>query len=121
MHKKGNNGVKDQYYSKEEYRKLSTNAKEKLRKICEWCPQGGRPRGGGDIGIEPHKKIRKVKKKSKKFQRIIKKLEAKRVDDENKSNSSDSDDSSVDDAARTNHNHPALTRQSTVKGESKRG
>ena len=77
LHKKCNDGVKYRYYSKEEYKKLSTNYKEKPWKIHEGCPQGGRPRGGGEKGNKPHTNIRKFEKKAKKLQRTIKKLEAK--------------------------------------------
>ena len=42
-------------------------------------------------------------------------------DDNDKSNVCDSDDSSDDDVAGPNRNHPALMRQDTGKGESKRG
>ena len=84
-------------------------------------PQAGRPQGGSEKGSKQHKNIRKVEQKAKKFQGTIKKLEAKRVDDNNKSNSSDCDDLSVNDAAGTNRNHPALMHQATGKGESKRG
>ena len=41
-------------------------------------------------------------------------------DDDKKSASSESDDSSADDAAGPNRNHPALTRQATGKGESRK-
>ena len=42
-YKKGNNGVKQRYYSKEDYKKLSTNAKKKFRKHHKGYPQGGSP------------------------------------------------------------------------------
>ena len=118
-HQKGNDGVENWYHSKEDYKKLSTNAKEKLRNLRKGRPQGGRTRGGGETVNKPHKNIHKLEKNAKKFQRTIKKLEAKRVsnDDNEKSNSSDSDYLSADDADVPNHNHPALTLQATDKGE----
>ena len=123
LHRKGNDEVKDRYYSKEQYKKLSTNSRENLWKLREGRPQGGRPQGRRDKENEPHKKIRKLEQKAKKFQRTIKKLEAKRVsnDDNEKSNSSDSDYLSADDAAGPNHNHPTLRRQGTAEGEIKVG
>ena len=60
LHNKWNNDVEYRYYSNEDYKKLSTNAKEKLRKLCKGRPQGGRTRGGGDKGNKPHKKVRKL-------------------------------------------------------------
>ena len=120
-HKKGNDGVKERYYSKEEYKKLSTDAKEKLRKLREGLTQGGRPRGGGEKESKPHKKIRKIEQKANKLQHTIKKLESKRVDDYDKRNYSDSDDSSTEGVAGPNRNHPALMRQATGKGKNKRG
>ena len=52
-HMNGNDDVKDQYYSKKEYNKLSTNSKEKLWKIFEGRSQGGRPQGGDEKGRKP--------------------------------------------------------------------
>ena len=60
LHNKWNNDVEYRYYSNEDYKKLSTNAKEKLRKLCKGRPQGGRTRGGVDKGNKPHKKVRKL-------------------------------------------------------------
>ena len=76
-HKKWNDDAKYRYYSKEDYKKLSTNAKEKTRKLHEGRPQGGRPRGGGERRNKPLKNIRKLEQKAKKLQRTTKKLEAK--------------------------------------------
>ena len=114
--RKGMTVSKTGKYSKEQYKKLSTNAKEKLWKLCEGLPQDGRPREGGEKVIERHKNIRKLEKKAKKLQITINKLEAKRVDEDNKSNSSDSDALIANATAGTNRNHPALTRQANDKG-----
>ena len=43
LHKKGNVDAEDWYYSKEEYKKIPTNSKEKLWKLHEGRPQDGRP------------------------------------------------------------------------------
>ena len=59
-YRNGNNDVKDQYYSKEEYMKISTNSKLKLGKLCEGLPQGAKPRGGGEKGSKLHKNICKL-------------------------------------------------------------
>ena len=123
LHKKVNNDIENRYFSTKEYNKLSTNAREKLRKLLKGRPQGGTPRGGGEKRNKPPKKTRKFEQKAKKLQRTIKKLEVKRIsnDDDNKSNSSDYDDWIDDDVARPNHNHPILTRQATREGGSKQG
>ena len=69
------------------------------------------------------KSICKLERKEMEMKITIKKLEGNRVPNDNneKSNSSISDDSSADDAAGTNHNHPALTRQANGKRKIKRG
>ena len=123
LHSNSNYDVEYRYYLKEEYKKISTNAKEKLRKLCKGRPPGETFRGRGDRGNILHKNIGKLEQQTKKLHHTVKKLEAKQVSNYggDKSNSSESDNFSSDEVGGPNRNPPALMRQVTGKGESKRG
>lgn len=114
-----NDDVEDRYYSKEEYKKLPSSAKLKLKRLREGRSEGRSEKKRGPTS-EPRKKIKKLERQRLKDQRTIKKLRSQLKMDETDNGSAESSDESEEEMI-TNRNHSALTRQSKGKGKRRSG